>query len=204
MKIRWRIQTFTGLLWDSDAPEFRTLDIAVSLSRKARFSGHTSAAYTVAQHSHLCWSQAVKAGESIDVQRWCLLHDSVETYMGDIAGPLKVSLLTACQQLHFVEGALEGKLAAALGTPPGCYVQPSVAAAVRRYDLRALATERRDLMRADAGVNDSAWGVLPEPFRLGSGLRPWSESEARCNFLQAWREAGIPWLGPTYVPGVPL
>jgi uncharacterized protein len=71
--------------YDNPSPEHVSIeDIAVSLSRQARFNGHTKFPYWVATHA-------------VDVSRLvapeyalpALLHDSAESYMGDMIAPLK-------------------------------------------------------------------------------------------------------------------
>lgn len=59
-------------------------DIARSLSMIARFNGHVSKFYSVAQHSVLLSRLAPD-----DLKMAALLHDASEAYLGDIVAPLK-------------------------------------------------------------------------------------------------------------------
>lgn len=64
-------------------------DIALALSRRARFAGFTRAYFTVAQHS---WNVAMhlRAFGADPVVQWQgLMHDAHEAYMGDIPTPQK-------------------------------------------------------------------------------------------------------------------
>lgn len=85
-----KFNTHTGRTIDLAGPdpaEIDINDIATALSRICRFGGHSSAFYSVAQHSvlvcFLCSQEAAKAG---------LLHDAAEAYLGDVIKPLKVML----------------------------------------------------------------------------------------------------------------
>ena len=77
--------TFTGhrfYLTDPHADEIFIEDIAHALSQICRFTGHTSAFYSVAQHSVLVSQRCKEPLQG-------LLHDAAETYIGDMARPLK-------------------------------------------------------------------------------------------------------------------
>lgn len=81
------ILTFSGRFLDFQHPQVSQIvveDIALALSREARFSGHTSEFYSVAQHSvHV--SHLVPFEFALEA----LLHDATEAYCRDIPTPLK-------------------------------------------------------------------------------------------------------------------
>ena len=81
------IQTFTGKKFYPQNPTMDSIcieDIAHSLSNQCRFTGHTSAHYSVAQHSvlvsYLCNPENALHG---------LLHDGSEFALVDVASPIK-------------------------------------------------------------------------------------------------------------------
>lgn len=81
------ILTFKGKFLDYLSPnpsQIQIEDIAIALSREARFSGHTREFYSVAQHSvHV--SVLVPPEFALEA----LLHDATEAYCKDIPTPLK-------------------------------------------------------------------------------------------------------------------
>lgn len=204
------IQTYSGRFVDvrGAKPEHITLDdIAVPLSRIARFNGHTSAFYSVAQHSVLV---SMLVWDLLDVElpeaekfaggkaersywrlvgaRWGLLHDAHEAYIGDIASPLRelAQTLVACK------GGLDAAIAERFGVPlriVGGYVSQPVEAealvrdAIKHADLVLLATEKRDLLR-----HDLKWSAeLPEPYAKG-GIRPLDCGYAMDAFVERFDE----------------
>lgn len=89
------IQTRSGLGFDfrsATRHDVRLSDIAHALARLNRFTGHTLHPYSVAQHSVWCAREAADRAFDIQTQRWCLMHDAAEAYVGDVASPLKALL----------------------------------------------------------------------------------------------------------------
>lgn len=85
-----KFNTCTGRTIDLNDPDPESLhidDIARSLSRICRFGGHSSAFYSVAQHSVLIAALCKPA-----FGQWALMHDAAEAYLGDVIKPLKVLL----------------------------------------------------------------------------------------------------------------
>ena len=126
------------------------LDIAQALSEESRFNGHTYGFYSVAQHS---WLVSCNVPQEHALEG--LLHDATEAYMKDIPKPLK-NLLPDYQE---IENRLECVIRSRFGLPP----KPSEE--VKRADMQALATERRDLIKRD---NADIWGSL-------KGVDPWEK-----------------------------
>jgi hypothetical protein len=89
----------SGLLIDLNKPTVDMIciqDIAASLSKICRFGGHSSAFYSVAQHSCVV---AALAPEYLC--REALLHDATEAYLGDVIKPLKNILGPVYEDLEY-------------------------------------------------------------------------------------------------------
>jgi 5'-deoxynucleotidase YfbR-like HD superfamily hydrolase len=168
------IQTASGIFFDVADPrpdDIRIEDIAASLSKQCRFSGHTSSFYSVAQHSlDVCDLLRVQ-GYAEGVQRWGLLHDASEAYLVDLPSPVK-----NWTSLGVVYRALEVKVMRAICRKFGLPYEGIMPSAVERADARCLATEARDLM-----LDDSWCKAQP---RLEK-IEPWSSDAAETIFL--WR-----------------
>lgn len=108
-------------------------DIAASLSKLCRFVGHTREMYSVAEHSVLV-SRLVPRGMELAG----LLHDASEAFCGDIASPLKAML----PEYKQIEDRVQGAIMARFGVQWDHFVKEQV----KRADLIALATEKRDLL----------------------------------------------------------
>ena len=162
--------THSGIKFDlvNPAPEMVNIeDIAVSLSRTARFNGHTKEFYSVAQHCVLV-SKIVESTHP-ELALAALLHDAAEAYVGDLISPIKRQVLKfAC---------IEGRVAQAIGGRFGVSLEP-VSSAVKHADLQALACEASQYM----GVEDlSDWYPegLPDPeWALEDPLPPAKAREA--------------------------
>jgi 5'-nucleotidase len=91
------IRTYTGRLFDLLEPkpeDVDIIDIAQSLSRLVRFTGHAGA-YTVAEHAlHVEWAVGLLS-DGLDAKRLyrrcarALHHDDSEAYTNDVSAPLK-------------------------------------------------------------------------------------------------------------------
>jgi len=148
--------TITGpaVLMPGNAPRIEV--IAHALAQINRFTGHASRPYSVAEHSLLVCDIVASMGLGCHAQMAALLHDAHEAITGDTATPVKWALGTAW--LMF-----ENEHAAAVRA--GYHIQSAHAthrAAIKRADLIALATERRDLMRFVPGIN-LPWPILDTP-----------------------------------------
>ena len=143
-------------------------DVAHGLAYQCRFNGHTEHFYSVAQHSlmvaHLVPRELRLAG---------LLHDAAEAYMGDMVSPLKAVMP------HFV--AAEGALIRQIGER-FCVNLTNVDRVIRKADLIALATEKRDLLPNARDPWPSLEGIEPHHSRL----EPLTASAAKVAFLEVW------------------
>jgi hypothetical protein len=128
------IQTFSGGRFHFMRPEtsvFDIVDIAHSLSRICRFTGHTNQFYSVAQHSVLV-SDQVPADQALAG----LMHDASEAFLGDVSSPLKALL----PDYRAIEQTVVKEIASRFGLPV------AMSADIHAADRRLLYTEMRDLM----------------------------------------------------------
>lgn len=137
-------------------PALRIEVIAHALGQINRFTGHSSRPYSVAEHSLLVADIVRDAGHNCHAQRAALMHDAHEAFCGDVASPIKWSLGSAWLAFENVHSRMVrqhfGLQSAFIG----------YRSAIKHADLRALATERRDLMRWHPDSN-LHWPILDTP-----------------------------------------
>ncbi len=127
-------------------------DIASSLAKLCRFTGHTGndkyyeEFYSVAQHSVIV-SQNVPP----EMAMIGLLHDASEAYIGDISKPMK---LVVGPRIAEIEDRVYAAIAERFGLPP------EIPEEVKLADLRTFATEKRDILSPATAV----WGECPPPY----------------------------------------
>lgn len=174
------LQTWSGKQFFPLEPRVEDIqfdDIAVSLSRTARFRGMTSEFYSVAQHCVLA-SRHVAAGFALAA----LLHDAHEAYTGDIPRPLKQLLNEASDgAVKRIERRLDAVICDAFGYPVKLLYRPEVEA----IDEVLLATEKRDLLDS-LGPEPWPWHPLPPP--LPGSIEPWDCERALEEFYGRWEE----------------
>jgi hypothetical protein len=141
------------------------LDIAHALSRICRYGGHIEHHYSVAQHSVLVSHACEDALQG-------LLHDASEAYLGDVISPLKAEL----PAYKVIERAWEQTIAARfrLAYPPPDEVKVA--------DMRALVTERRDLIKNP----ELKWSCRGETFE--QQIVPLEAPQAKALFLARFYE----------------
>lgn len=118
-------------------------DIAHALSNICRFTGHTKTFYSVAQHSVIV-SRLVPKPLALAA----LFHDASEAYICDVASPVK-PYLTGYMA---IERRIQEVIGIYLGINPDLFLHHEI----KRADIIALATERRDLMPQ----NPVEWPIL--------------------------------------------
>jgi hypothetical protein len=143
-------------------------EIAHALALINRFTGHTTRPYSVAEHSLLVLSIARAEGASPAAQMAALMHDAHEAFTGDVPSPVKWTLGEPWAAFEL------GQAEALHNTLSIRTLMHSHRASVRRWDLMALATERRDLT---AWQRDACmpWPILDTPGQvvqpmLGTGF----------------------------------
>lgn len=132
---------------DTNAPSVR--EIAHSLAQINRFTGHAKRPYSVAEHSLLVADTARAIfGASPQVQLAALMHDAHECLCGDVATPIKQVLGSEWRAFEHVQYCLV----------QSHYELDKVSEdnedLIKRCDLIALATERRDLLPFNAALHD--------------------------------------------------
>jgi uncharacterized protein len=179
------LQTSTGRAWCADDPrgyDYQIGEIAHALSHICRYAGHCREFYSVAQHSVLVLElvRYYHPRQPKRLYRAALLHDAAEAYCMDVPSPLKrMPMMEGYRKwIHGVEEAIEDHFH--LGQHP---LNPWI----KDADLRALATEKRDIL--GPSPYDLCWletvvGSLPPP-RV-KAIKAQSPKQARVSFLRAW------------------
>jgi hypothetical protein len=167
-------------------------DIAAHLSKICRFAGATDRFYSVAQHSVLVSNLCFDLGP--DAALHGLLHDAHEAYIGDMPQPAKLAMarMLGSQTLSPLDD-LKHRLDRAIAEHIGLSypVSPQIRAAIHHGDLRALATEKRDLLTDEPDWPDD----LPAPWR--AAIKPWPWAKAEEKFLEQFDElAALAGLAP--------
>ena len=171
-------QTFRGRAFyfmDPEPADFDIEEIATALSRLMRFNGHSKWPYSVAQHSVL-------------VSKLCkyplagLLHDAHEAYTGDMITSVKWLMEDLCPGFranwNYVTDTIDAGVIAAFNV--GMEFRDNED--VKFADLKALSTERRDLMQ----IPPMPWIDLPEP--ANEVIEEMTIGEARRAFLDRYSE----------------
>ncbi|NDV87997.1 hypothetical protein GTW51_14930 [Aurantimonas aggregata] len=193
-------QTVTGRALDFATPvvepEHLYSEIAHALAQINRYAGQTATPFSVAQHSVLMAEDCEDETGDPTLAAWCLLHDAHEAYLGDTPTPAKAAIeaefasvaaearvpdmIVEAQIARWrtlrrrIEERLDRAIHRAAGLPP---IDDRGRAIVKLFDVRALKTERRDLM-------------LPPP-------RRWVESVEQAKTLKLRRRRIKPWAPGT-------
>jgi len=160
--LRSAIRTFTGILFDFENPDYRTInlvDISHALSLLCRFAGHCKIFYSVAEHavrvSYICEPEHAM---------WGLHHDDSESMCVDVPRPLKHMLGMEAYRAH--EKRVQAEIVKALNLEPP--IEPEE---VKWADMRLLVTEQRDLLH---NSHPDFEAVPP----LENTIKPWSSNTA--------------------------
>lgn len=173
--MRPSIQLASGRFFDFTAFSVKDIaieDIASSLAKLCRFTGHCKTFYSVAQHSVLV-SKLVPREYALAG----LLHDATEAYINDLARPLK---LINPAYVEFEHTKLWPVVAAKFDLPdilPPC---------IKEADNIALVSERRDLMPLPAGMRDE-WEWAREIPVLPYKIKPLEWRPARSAFMRRFK-----------------
>lgn len=152
-----------------DPNDINIIDIATSLSRTARYTGHGTHFYSVAEHSVLGTRRALADGNPIPMCQAFLLHDAPEAFIGDVAKPLKVLL----PEYRKFEDAFEAAVSKAFDVDLEGWHSD-----IKYYDLGMLKAEKQAMW----GKFDQ-WSGLDQVDNLDVKLEFWSPAYARNEFL---------------------
>ncbi len=167
------LQTYTGKAFvplDPDPELIDIRDIAIGLSREARYNGHTRTdePYSVAQHCVL-----VARVLPPPLKLWGLLHDAAEAYCKDLTWSIKSRL----PEYKAIELPIERAIAKHFDLP---WPPPPE---IKVADNRMLATEKRDLM----SLEPKPWrDDIPEPYDCT--IKAWGHHSARFMFLETYND----------------
>jgi hypothetical protein len=173
------IRTFSGKEFQHLLPapsEICLEDIAHSLSRLCRFTGHVvPSIYSVAEH-------AVRVSMVCDPKDafYGLHHDDTEAYCSDISRPFE--RLPGMEGYRLYEKGVMRAIAIKFNLPDE---EPE---SVKKADLVLLATEQRDIMplkMVESG-DGSKWPAEPLPEKI----KAWSQKKAERKFLERHYELG--------------
>jgi 5'-deoxynucleotidase YfbR-like HD superfamily hydrolase len=166
------MQTYSGRMVDPLNPEVRDVcieDISHALALICRYGGHCRQFYSIAQHCVLV-SQNVEKGYELEG----LLHDSSESYIGDIVRPLKVQKVFS-DVYKAIEHAWENTIADRFRLRYPWH--PSI----KQADNLVLFTEQRDLVNVQLYWNGSEKYTL-----LKKVINPWGPAKAERKFLERY------------------
>lgn len=165
--------TCSGIVFDlaNPTPEMVARgDIAWHLSMDNRWGGNLQLPYNVAHHS-------VLVARAMPVPQWRiygLLHDAPEAYTGDLITPLKDMLIASGFDFRDIEDRILAAILAHFNLPP---MTPQIAAAVHEADQLLLATEYRDVVRAQIPT----W--MPAATPLPGRIEPLDSDASYARFL---------------------
>jgi hypothetical protein len=175
-----------GSYFDFESPETSEMtieDYAWALAGTVRFRAQTRARlrrdarcfYSVAEHCCRMAAQMLSDGHGTELAYDALMHEGGEVPWGDIAGPAKPMVPSFKEEEKRCERASFAIWGVTMSNPD----------LIKRYDLRMLATEKRDLMPQGSG-DQWAWIKGYEPF--ASAIIPWPLEEAADAFLGWYRQ----------------
>lgn len=152
--------TQSGVRFDFRNPrpeDIRLCDVGHALGNYCRYGGHVAHHYSVAEHSVHVAVWVLSLGGTLDDVRWGILHDTEETWFGDVIGPLKqLPEMSGYKELtgRFVRQALVPRFGLVPDTEPDL---------VKRVDTAMLEVELAVLRNIvdDEVQHDAYYGLVP-------------------------------------------
>lgn len=154
------IETYSGLRFSFDEPNFCLEDIAHALSNTCRYGGHCSEFYSVAEHS--CLVAAIMRERDLGDPREGLLHDATEAYLSDVPAPFKQYL----PDWQKIDDDLDAALRKHYGIgekSKGC----------KEADRIALFIEARFLMADGGECYHDPWGLKEVAYSMANYSPKW-------------------------------
>lgn len=180
-----------GAYFDYEAPETSHItieDVAYGLAYTARFRGQTRALrvpgsrrcfYSVAEHCVRMAQQLIADGHGHRLACFGLMHELGEVPLGDMPSPAKWML----PEFKALEKRLEAVLFEQFGIASFTDEEKAL---IKSYDLRMLATEKRDLMTGN--IPGDKWEMLAgfEPIET-TRVVPYAHPDMAADaFLRLW------------------
>jgi len=169
--------TYTGKEFDYNNITKESIDIndiVLALPRLNRFVGHSSRAYSVAEHTLLCLNMAEKLGYTTREKLLTLIHDWTEAYVGDLNSILKSMM----PEFAKVEREVELAICEHIGIEP-----PTIKELikVKKIDITMLAIEMRDLTLHDHSkyLGEYTYDDMLNEFNVKESLLPSEEHYKR-------------------------
>ncbi len=151
--------TYVNIL-DPDPATIDIRDIAHALSSIHRYTGHTCAPYTVAEHSLRVSGFLRARGYTPASQLAGLLHDASEAYLGDVVSPLKALLPDYRAIEKNFERVIEMRFNVTFIDRPE----------IKMADLALLACERKALLPQTPNYEwEIIRGIDPECYAIATG-----------------------------------
>jgi len=174
-------------------------EIACSLAQINRYTGHAMQPVSVGFHTLIACDLAPEP-----LKPWVLLHDGHESRVGDTATPMKEATEAQAERLFGEQGvaviravrkALELAHDTAIHTAAGLALPTEAQRAeIKRIDLRALLTERRDYL----APAERPWGVESLGLEPNPRKRRWQPADKVADELFAKFQRYLPALAGSF------
>lgn len=169
--------TYTGKTFDFNNITKDSIcieDIFQAMTRINRFIGHSTRAYSDAEHLVYCAVMAKKLNYSTRLQMLTFIHDFAEAYMGDLPTPLKSIL----PQYKEIEKKVEDAIYEYFEIKPPTSEEHEL---IKRIDNTMLVIEMRDLTRHDHTkyISERTYIEMLNDDFFNLHLKPNSESELK-------------------------
>lgn len=171
------MQTLTGhrfYVLDPEPEDICIEDISGSLGKICRFNGHPRVPYSVGQHCVLGSYVVEEKTHDLLFALAFLLHDSGESYLGDMTRPLKN--MPELEAYRLAERKLNRTIEKRFSLPKGILDEKII----KEVDTRMLFTEKRDLLVS------IQWGHSAPPYDFK--IKPWGWRKAERKYLERYHE----------------
>jgi 5'-deoxynucleotidase YfbR-like HD superfamily hydrolase len=175
------IQTFVGIEFFPFDPKIEDIDVrdvAHALSMKCRYTGHCDRFYSVAEHSVLMSRYAEMDGRSVEIQRWALMHDATETYLPDVAAPLKAHIPGWFSTEDRLMEAVAFRFDLSWPMPEE----------IKSFDRLLLVREWERLMDRTSWFDPTVWATVTNDDRARLQIDCWEPSRAEFEFARRFAE----------------